>query len=119
MVILLDALRVFRPSESGGIPEEDLHGGRLFMTGGDGKERSMNMVLNSDAVLVLPGGKGTLREARLALAAGKQVVIVRDYGAVAVYLQRHPTLKKHPNLHIVDSMPEAVAFLKGLRFGNA
>lgn len=106
--------RVFRPKEEDKEDEgerETVRGRPVFYTGTTDDDKRFNLIMNSDAVLVLAGGEGTLMEALIALKAGKPVVIVRDYGVVARYLQKNPTLKRLPNLHITASLPEAVAKL--------
>lgn len=70
-----------------------------------------NFVRSSDAVLVLGGEDGTLHETIVALHAGKSVIAVKDYGAVAKYLSSKK-FKKFDNLSIVDSLPEAVDKLR-------
>lgn len=78
------------------------------------EERRFLMMMNSDAVLVLAGEDGTLMEAKIALAAGRPVVVIRNYGAVARYLASNKGTKNLPNLHVVDSLSEAVRVLKGI-----
>ncbi len=90
----------------------NIHGRPILMTGIDENEKRLHMMLSSDAVLVLPGGQGTLTEALEALAARKLVVVVRGLGAVAEYLTGHPLLRNLPNLYVASSLPEAVATLQ-------
>ena len=72
------------------------------------------MVQNADAVLVLGGNSGTLTETMLSLYAGKQVYALSDFGTLGHFLKKSYGMKEHPNLHLVDTLPEAIDALKKL-----
>lgn len=80
--------------------------------GGMASQRRLEMILRADAILVLPGGVGTLLEARMALLAEKPVIVVRGWGAVARYLITVKPWRDNPNLYVADSLPEAMEILK-------
>ena len=69
---------------------------------------------SADAVLVLGGNEGTLRETILSAHAGKPTYLVSGFGAIGHYAGRTKSLKKFDNVHVVKTLPNAVEGLKQL-----
>lgn len=72
------------------------------------KEFRENLVQSCDAVLVLGGGEGTLREVILSAYAGKEMYVIKDYGAVGAYMNKSRFWRKFESVHLVEGLVEAV-----------
>ena len=66
-----------------------------------------HIIESADVVLALSGSEGTLTEALLTLLSGKDLVVVKNYGAVGHYFASSRKYKKFDNLHLVDSLEAA------------
>ncbi len=73
-----------------------------------------HIIDRADMVLALSGSDGTLTEALLALLSGKDLVVVKNYGAVGHYFASSRKYKKFDNLHLVDSLDAAADKLLAL-----
>jgi len=67
------------------------------------------LIQSASVVLALGGENGTLAEAMFAINMGKPLIVVKGYGAVGRYLASSKRFKGNENLHIVDSVQDAVA----------
>jgi hypoxanthine phosphoribosyltransferase len=74
-------------------------------------ETKEDLVQSADAVLVLGGNEGALRETILAVYTGKPVYVLSGYGAVGNYAQQSKSLRNNPNVHLIDNLPDAVKVL--------
>ncbi|MBU1681863.1 phosphoribosyltransferase, partial [Candidatus Micrarchaeota archaeon] len=66
-----------------------------------------HIIERADVVLALSGSDGTLTEALLTLLSGKDLVVVKNYGALGNYFASSRKYKKFDNLHLVDSLEAA------------
>jgi predicted Rossmann-fold nucleotide-binding protein len=105
-------ITLFQPGyrEPAGFSDQPDENGHITHYAGDTKfEFRENLINSAPVVIALGGEKGTLAEAILALRQGKQLIVVKGYGAVGQFLQTSKKYKRLSNLHIVDSFVEAVA----------
>lgn len=72
--------------------------------------RSLSMIQNSDAVLVINGRMGTLSEFSIALEEGKRVGVLTDTGGIADHLKQITlwTNKKFSNQILFSTNPEEI-----------
>lgn len=93
--------------------ENGFFGSPVNFHGETKEEFRENLVQSADAVLVLGGNEGTLRETILSVYAGKPVYVISRYGSVGNYAQASKSLKQNENLHLVDNLQDAVQRLRG------
>jgi hypoxanthine phosphoribosyltransferase/predicted Rossmann-fold nucleotide-binding protein len=106
--------QLYQQSPTGRINRDNYLDMPIHYSGQTKEEFRENMVQNADAVLVLGGNSGTLTETMLSLYAGKQVYALSDFGTLGHFLKKSYGMKEHPNLHLVDTLPEAIDALKKL-----
>jgi len=92
--------------------EKGVFGSPINFHGETKEEFRENLVQSADAVLVLGGNEGTLRETILSVYAGKPVYVLSKYGAVGNYVEQSKSLRQNQNLQVVDSLPEVVQKLR-------
>ena len=51
----------------------------------------------------------------MSVYADKPIFVISEYGATGYYLNKSHSLKKHQNLNIVSSLPEAVKKLQDMK----
>tara|TARA_Y100000310_G_C20633980_1_gene790187 strand:- start:47 stop:1738 length:1692 start_codon:yes stop_codon:yes gene_type:complete len=89
-------------------------GNKVIFHGETKPEFRENLVQSADAILVLGGNEGTLRETILSAHAGKPTYLVSGFGAVGHYAGKARSLKKFDNVHVVKTLPDAVEGLRQL-----
>ena len=105
--------QLYQPTYS----RNDFEGDEIFENSvnfhGETKEEFReNLVQSADAVLVLGGNEGTLRETILSIYAEKPVYVLSKYGVVGNYVMKSKSLRQNQNLHLVDNLPDAVQRLR-------
>jgi hypoxanthine phosphoribosyltransferase len=105
---------LFQPESSSLDPSTTGVTHELHFHGGNKREFRENLVAHSDVLLVLGGKGGTLNEALCGLYTGKQVVVIKNFGAVGEFLSKTAQLKKFENLHSVNSVMDAVQLVRNL-----
>ncbi|HWQ99544.1 MAG TPA: hypothetical protein VN397_01700, partial [Candidatus Methylomirabilis sp.] len=101
-------VRLYQPEHSR--RSDDLPFGSFPVTfvGPEKEDMRRRMVSDSNAVLVLGGATGTMRETLLALQMKKPVYVIEGYGAVAEYLLSEKGLRKKPQVIVCKDLPSAV-----------
>lgn len=107
--------QLYQPTNSrADFDENGVFGSPVNFHGETKEEFRENLVQSADAVLVLGGNEGTLRETILSVYAGKQVYVLSKYGAVGNYVERSKSLRQNSNLQIVDTLLDAIQRLRKL-----
>ncbi len=91
---------------------KEMFGAPIIFHGETKDEFRENLIESADAVLVLGGNEGTLRETILSVHARKPVHVIKGYGAVGNYVSK-AEIRHNPSLTLTDNLPEAVRKLQG------
>lgn len=101
-------VRLYQPGYQEGRVNDSFGGVPVHFAGPNKEEMREKMVRDSHFMLVLGGGRGTLREILLALHLGKPIYLVRGWGPIPAYLERGVRYTKLSHLHFCDDLAEAV-----------
>ena len=101
--------QLYQPTDSReNFDESGAFGNSVNFHGETKEEFRENLVQCADAVVVLGGNNGTLRETILSVYAGKPVYVLSNYGAVGNYAQQSKSLRQNQNLHLTDTLPDTI-----------
>ena len=101
--------QLYQPTESrDDFDESGAFGTSVNFHGETKEEFRENLVQSADAVVVLGGNEGTLRETILSVYTGKPVYVLSNYGAVGNYAQQSKSLRQNQNLHLTDTLPDTI-----------
>ena len=106
--------QLYQPRDSSSdYDKKDMFGMPIVFHGESKDEFRENLVETAEAVLVLGGNEGTLRDTILSVHAGKPVYVIKGYGAVGHYATK-AEIRHNPLLKLADNLMEAVSGLRTL-----
>ncbi len=109
-----ESSQLYQPRDaSDNYDTKEMFGAPIMFHGETKDEFRENLVESADAVLVLGGNEGTLRETILSVHAGKPVYVIKGYGAVGNYAGK-AEIRYNTSMNVVDTLPEAVKRLRGI-----